>query len=820
MDESKEKQQTITIKRRLRPIRLGFLVSPNDVKTFRRVIQINTCLWGGKFNPIIPFFKKTPSFLVQGKYKPSGRSIVEGYIAGFSPDYLVVENPENLKGLAYPVERIVRFEEILKPDDKQPLGFGIDVAHVYDDLYQKEFKFVRRHPVEVILPISKNKLPLFYAAFYGEFPPDPKFSYLIKAYVEGCGAKKQIIDPTKFYTDIFKNSLVPISTGSVFLERVNSDWEGPQLFFMDHSVPLDLIDFWNLRASGRGVIPLPKQLAVHSIGELSIRITKNYNNHKDEWDRKARIIISRSCKLDEVQEFIAKLEIPTDSIAIQHGYPRVWNEGAREEAHEDVISLTADEDSVTVVSSNERISFSNLSPKFIDKIYAHRTPRWINVVNLSYQDELNGAPVIPPGIPDLSRILREGAIHPTWATNEGMVVPCGWRDSYFWQVPTPSSLFQAYMQGFGFEFEISSAGKITLEVLRSLGGIWGVTSFSNEEVLRKMEEMAHGVAESETDDPQKRKTRAATVSYKTWWALLQRVNEGNVKIAKNHLMNLFEAGVFRSGLKLQCLNCSQHTWFSLEQLAKDLTCERCLQKFPFPIEPPSQESWHYRTIGPFSIEGYAQGSYCTLLTSNFLFGMHSFHGEVSWMPSFILKSQKHIIKEAEIDFAAFWRPVSFEKRTAPVLMLGECKTFDKFTADEVKRMGDLAEIFPGAIIVFGTLRKFLDDKEKELISALVRKGRKHLRGERLRNPIMVLTGVELLNRMGPPSCWKDAGMPYAKFADAYHYRRNIQELCNSLQEMHLGIESYRVWYERELQKKQIRQNKVKKDKDFIRVNVS
>ena len=48
---------------RLRPIRFGFLVRPDDAeKNVLEIFRINTCLWGGRFNPIIPFFKYVPSW--------------------------------------------------------------------------------------------------------------------------------------------------------------------------------------------------------------------------------------------------------------------------------------------------------------------------------------------------------------------------------------------------------------------------------------------------------------------------------------------------------------------------------------------------------------------------------------------------------------------------------------------------------------------------------------------------------------------------------------------------------------------------------------
>ena len=62
---------------------------------------------------------------------------------------------------------------------------------------------------------------------------------------------------------------------------------------------------------------------------------------------------------------------------------------------------------------------------------------------------------------------------------------------------------------------------------------------------------------------------------------------------------------------------------------------------------------------------------------------------------------------------------------------------------------------------------------------------------------MVLTGVELLHRMGPPYCWKDAGTPYAEFESHYRHNRRPQDLCDMLQQMHLGMDSHHVWYEKQ-----------------------
>jgi hypothetical protein len=44
----------------LRPLRLAFLVDPSDKSGVLEAIQLNTFLWGGMFNPIVPVYRRTP----------------------------------------------------------------------------------------------------------------------------------------------------------------------------------------------------------------------------------------------------------------------------------------------------------------------------------------------------------------------------------------------------------------------------------------------------------------------------------------------------------------------------------------------------------------------------------------------------------------------------------------------------------------------------------------------------------------------------------------------------------------------------------------
>ena len=80
----------LNINLRLRPIRFAFLVNPDNQKQVLEVFQTNTCLWGGKFNPIIPIRKNEKCNLSE-----EGKRVVKKYLDFFEPDF-VVETEEGI----------------------------------------------------------------------------------------------------------------------------------------------------------------------------------------------------------------------------------------------------------------------------------------------------------------------------------------------------------------------------------------------------------------------------------------------------------------------------------------------------------------------------------------------------------------------------------------------------------------------------------------------------------------------------------------------------------------------------------------------------
>src|SRR5260370_24722362 len=73
----------------LRPIRLGFVLPPDDVALVRRVLRLCSCLWGGPYNPIIPFFEDIRPRWIASYLRGEGVDVARGYIDFFEPDVLV-----------------------------------------------------------------------------------------------------------------------------------------------------------------------------------------------------------------------------------------------------------------------------------------------------------------------------------------------------------------------------------------------------------------------------------------------------------------------------------------------------------------------------------------------------------------------------------------------------------------------------------------------------------------------------------------------------------------------------------------------------------
>jgi hypothetical protein len=145
----------------------------------------------------------------------------------------------------------------------------------------------------------------------------------------------------------------------------------------------------------------------------------------------------------------------------------------------------------------------------------------------------------------------------------------------------------------------------------------------------------------------------------------------------------------------------------------------------------------------------------------------------------------------EVDFTCWYRRrIILGRNEEPVLIFGEAKSFaaECFKSEDIERMSKVQEKFPGAFIVFATLKDELSEAEKSSIGELAMQGRPRFEKGRPRSPVIVLTGTELFASWHLGQAWRDKGGQHARFAEpAGMHLDNLWTLAELTQQLYLGL---------------------------------
>ena len=83
----------IHVTQTLRPIRLAFFIQRNKKHSYLRAIRICSFLWGGRYFPIFPVYKKfTREFRAEYQLIETPLDFYSNSIKNFDPDYIVIDD--------------------------------------------------------------------------------------------------------------------------------------------------------------------------------------------------------------------------------------------------------------------------------------------------------------------------------------------------------------------------------------------------------------------------------------------------------------------------------------------------------------------------------------------------------------------------------------------------------------------------------------------------------------------------------------------------------------------------------------------------------
>lgn len=595
---SKHFMHSLSATVRLRPIRFAFLVRPDDKRRVMEVFRVNTCLWGGKFNVIVPYFRKVPRWWERHFRFESASQIIDGYLDRYEPDFLVETEKGLAAGLGFDSNRVVQLGEVLRrEDDRDRNGYGLSIFDLYKDLYKKEFQFQKRHAQPILQPNSANpNFDAFNACVFGAFPKQKPFKYFSRAFHDAFDPKLTTItsaELTRLYSAGYR-SAIDLTHANIDIDH--HDHSDVTLFVLNAHQSRDLIDFWNLRNQVRDVLAVPVQWVADMSDycrELIARVHRPIPGNPHGVKFHTSVLFSRSIASRDIEDLFKDYFMTGEAGAVmrQDLYPSIWRKQSRHMVRSSRPTLTAGEKRFDLqYSDSERdLRFDSLHPAFAER-FANDN-RWANVVTFADYGFTNRLAMALPTEyrkPTFSpyQVGGDGVV----PTSEGLVTFERFKEGqHYFRLPDGSSAVAAWLKARGIESRLSDAGKITQQVVHSLGGFAGASAIANVGVVKLLNEIS-------------RRSLSKSMEQHEFVNRVDAAVKGDIWL-DNASERLISRGAVEIGLELKCTKCSTWSWYAVDGLRHQLRCSLCLQDFAFPTVDlgSSNLRWAYRLVVTCSV---------------------------------------------------------------------------------------------------------------------------------------------------------------------------------------------------------------------------
>ncbi|MBY2909643.1 hypothetical protein [Rhizobium leguminosarum] len=783
-----------------RPVRIGFLTPIDDLALLSRIARLTTCLWGGRYNPIIPFFENGGDDRRRHpNSKVTGLDIARAYINFFEPDVLVEAAPGMAKALGWAegdrhfvMPRILTLDEFFELDDRGSVQFslGVDIFEVMAHLYDTDFRYERRHK-EPFAKVAETEVDAFFDVVGGRHPSETPLAYISKAYDDVFTPVALPPDATTALRYLKDDLRGPFwVTGHELDHRPGRGHRNETFYVFDPTVPGDVIDYWNFRLVAPHVMPIN----VNWIGECAefIRDEIQAIHRPIPGNSSGTMFHSTICLASSIDEErcdqIAKehfADLPEGAFYFGSNFSYWKTRGRGRNRRDSKIIVYGEPIKFDEKSERGTVKIPAPSPSFINYSKRYSRARWMNVIALSTAHlEDTVATVYPSnlwklGYPRLSggefRITREG-----WVVEVEYDIGYG-----HLKVETGRNAIIDWLDTQGIAATPSEEGQIAAQVIAAAGGLMASGMFADLDTLKLLGEMAE--SHSEVSRNGRRVAKATPDRSKHVNTIRQHFKERKKRSFGywNELNYFLERSVFRAGLRVQCPICGHQNWFDLDAVSYKPVCTRCLNGFEFSQSPSHIDNvdWFYRIVGPFAAPDYARGGYAVALTLRALSGNQNI--EMTWSTGLTLKPLN-----CEVDFVAWRRATRFgsDERDEPILVVGEAKSFGRnsINNEAIVTLKKVAESFPGCVMVVSMLRKGEELSLGEIgrLRHLALWGRRsEFEGEPV-NPLVLLTQIELLGDRGIRGSWeKIDGMKMHAIYDV----DDLHTLADLTLERYLGL---------------------------------
>lgn len=731
--------RTLYVTQELRPIRICFIVG-KDNKSLLKAIAINTTLWGGVYNPIIQF-KKSKKANIHRNF---------GLIKEFDPDFLV----DLSGGLPDEIKQKID-QKILNPTDfffsdaqgkQKGYKIGLMTYGAFLDLVPDVGLSDKNKERLSLIKTKRTSDSLFFAFRFGILDKylNPDVVELIEKKLELTSINLTSDQYAKLDARKYLGPIA-ITTSQLRTMGGGGGFSSSLIYIGNHKVRDDLIEYWNLRASGRDVFFLPVDKYKSFKKSLQSYIDGAYLDERfNQVDLDIQIapsLIKNAHKFKEIADWVNKLNSNISS--------RMWlaNWGRRSKrVSPDINCITAlySREKLPVNYSQDEVSsFTASSPRFIDDLF-HKDNAW--AINLSFIGFYENDYVIDlpnqEGMQDLAkRDLIVGSWDNVRVSNKGLVYYPDSKDDIITIRPVKTDkVVDIIFDKIGFKRRPSSPGIFSQKILQLMDGLEGCRVFKIKGVREALAAMNRDDVAVIIDG---KKIKGKVAKAKPIMASqIKEIIKSTVDDsygAKNWIKEIYEDLVLYSGQpkplnaetilnylitkrlisvgrKFKCSNCLCEEWYKIGSFSETYQCIHCryIQDTP----RIDNSNWFYKTEGLVAISDEGRGSLPVILSLWRL--SHHGMGENHFVTSFEIGNKDAAEYSNELDYF-FFRVDNFSKSIE--LVIGEARNYIEYKPKDINKIVKIADAFKNKpYIAFTTLKDKFNEKEIKLLRGVMKKG--------------------------------------------------------------------------------------------------
>lgn len=768
----------VNISHDLSPIKFLVLICLEKNEKVLEVIKSLSSIWAGVYCPIIPYYEKFPNdYLIRHNIEINEEDYYFNVINNFDPDVIVHDDQidlEKVKNFAQD-RKLIILSQFIDRIKKNQLNYSLGIDVLIKDIYENDFKYKRNDELKLSIPKIIND-DLFLSAWIGNVVEDIHEN-LIQPHLSSAQWYQNFdLDYNNLGEFLGQDLLFTIPLIRDKIDHINDDYSHQNYlcYVIDKTQQLDVIDFWNLRAIGIKVLPIPfdkineapfiERLLDFFEIKLKLRFGFKFLDFLIAPNLNSKDIFQKINSIKSENNFEAI------STSEKTWFPRYWNKDKEILKYDSVLcprfifgydnrETKLEEDNIVKIEFpflpfKTKQSNSGLFKSYISFNFWNDEGKYAGVISEITTE-------------DLKKITNPHRFSDGWRVSDDSIIKYitynGERDHYY--LPKSFDFFSKYFNRKGLLISETSSTKLGKEVLKNIGGIHGINIFSTQNAIKIIELFEGG----------------KSIAYEDLIGKIKQFKPFPEIKSPNEIINLLlEKKIIEFGVNLKCLICEQKSFYLINQLSDEMQCSICRNQFILPKNNPKETfKYAYRGLGSFTRNNKVDGLLCVYLTLRlFNLELADSNKELSFLMDFDVKKGN---EKYEVDLAIITK--HYRNKWKPNSFLCECKTFKSFTEVDLDRLKFLGANLPNVILVVSTLKDEFDDNEKKILIDLVN----HFRiSEKLvsTNPVLLLTANELI----PEKRFSNLG-EFKKGIPEHDHIDYMQYLSDLTCKKHLGIKT-------------------------------